>query len=69
MATIRKYKKKTKPGKRYTKADLASLIRLWLDMHEADLSADFRPEEPLWRKLLADRLATYIYIKGQKDEQ
>jgi hypothetical protein len=57
---IKKKKKRVK-GKIFTQEDLAALIRIWLDKHEADMAADYRPEEPLWRKLLADRLAEDIY--------
>ena len=67
MAIHKRKKKKKIDGKRFTKQDLAALARIFLDKIEADLAADFRPEEPLWRKLLAERLAEFQYSRGQRE--
>jgi len=64
---IHKRKKKKIDGKRFTKQELVALARIFLDRFEADLTADFRPEEPLWRKLLAERLAEFQYTRGQQE--
>lgn len=58
---IKRYKKQTDNKNSFSKEELTALIRMWLDKHEADLVADFRPSEPLWRKLLAIRLAEDLF--------
>ena len=55
--------KNKKKQRQLTIGELAAIIRIFLDKHEADMAADYRPNEPLWRKLLAESLADFILSK------
>lgn len=55
-----------KPGltrTRFTRAKLKQVILAFLDEREADMTADYQPEDEIWKKYLADAMADYILSK------
>ena len=57
------------PIKRYRKdggitmKKLSNIILGWLDSHEADMAADYKPESEAWKQMLADSVARSIFIE------
>jgi hypothetical protein len=53
-------KKKSKAGITLTAKKLELLICDFLAEREADMTADYKPEEEQWRQLLSQEIARYI---------
>jgi len=53
---------KKKSKSQLTLGKIRQVLLGWLDRHEADMAADFKPESEAWRQQLAQALAEEIFI-------
>ncbi len=60
-------KKKNKPGIRLTARKLELLLVSFLAKHEADMTADYKPESEQWRQELASAITVHILKHTRKE--